>query len=188
MVKTVTLADGQPCKVRQLGLFELDGKGRDILGPYQYTLLMATGQLVTDEYDLRALDEIPQPPDKPASEIEPNTDEWEQLKEWETYQAALAHEKPRIESYEGYVNDIAGYILANCLDSADRNRVQTADDWDAVYSAALVEQLTERGISDTLRDTFPGFIWDFGDTGRADVNEGWQGEIVGAETMGARDD
>lgn len=150
------LSDGLECKVRQLGLFELDGKGREVLGVYRYSLLLATGQIVDDEYDLRALTYTPTPPDKPASEIQPNSPEWYQLRDWDTYRAALAHEKLRTESYEGYVNDIAQYILYNCVD--EPNRVVTEDDWNKVYLAALVPQLTEEGIAACLADTFQGFI------------------------------
>lgn len=154
----VTLNDGLSCKVRQLGLFELDGKGREVLGVYRYSLLLATGQIVDDEYDLRALDYTPTPPDKPANEIAPNSPEWFQLQDYETYRAALAHEKLRIESYEGYVEDIANYILENCVAPEDRNRLIEKEDWQKVYHAALVPQLTEEGLAQCLRDTFQGYI------------------------------
>lgn len=163
------LSDNEPCKVRQLGLFELDGKGREILGVYRYSLLLATGQIVEDEYDIRALDFIPTPPDMPTEEIRAGSPEWEQLKEWETYLAALAHEKLRIESYEGYVSDIAAYILSSCLAPEDRNRIITSEDWEKVYLAAIVPELTMEGVAACLRDTFYGLIWEFADIRRADT-------------------
>jgi hypothetical protein len=184
----VTLSDNQTCKVRRLGLFELDGVGREILGPYRYSLLLATGMVVEDTYDLRALTYTPTKPDKPANEIEQGSAEWFQLQDFDTYTAALAHEKLRIESYEGYVSDIAAYILNNCLSQDDRNRVINASDWDTVYTAAIVPQLTEEGIAATLRDTFPGFIWDYGDTRRADAVGQGESEIVGDSTMGNGND
>lgn len=156
MHKTITLSDNEPCRVRVLGLYELDNKGRAILGPYCYSILMATGQIKEDEYRLDLLDEIPKKPDKPENEIEPNSYEWYQLREWETYQAALAHESKRYESYEDHNSDIAHYILDNCLEPEDRNRVITPDDWRKVQAAAIVPQLTEEVIADTLRNTFPG--------------------------------
>lgn len=167
MYKTVILSDNLPCKIRPLGLFELDGKGREVLGVYRYSLLLATGQVVEDEYDIRALTYTPTPPDRPANEIEPNSPDWYQLQDFETYRAALAHEKLRIESYEGFVNDITAYILANCVAAADRERIVTPEDWDAVQLAALVPQLTEEGIAQTLRETFQGVIQEYGDFGRA---------------------
>lgn len=158
MFKKVILSDNQPCKVRVLGLFELDGVGRDVLGPYRYSLLMATGEVLEDEYDLQFIQEVPKKPDIPEDEIEQGSYEWHQLKEWETYQAALAHEKLRQESYEGYLSDIAQYILNNCLDENDRNRVIEPEDWHKIQSAAIVPRITEEAIADTLRSTFQGII------------------------------
>lgn len=159
---TIILSDGLPCKIRQLGLFELDGKGREVLGVYRYSLLLATGQIVEDDYDIRALTYTPTPPDKPANEIAPNSPEWYQLQDYETYRAALAHEKLRIASYEGYVNDIAAYILAHCVD--DPNRIVTAEDWNKVYQAALVPALTEEGVAACLRDTFQSYFSEYGNS------------------------
>ncbi len=127
-------------------------------------------------------------PDKAANEIEPNSPEWFQLQEFDTYTAALAHEKLRIESYEGYVSDIATYILNNCLSSDDRNRIIEASDWDMVYTAAIVPHLTEEGLSATLRDTFPGLIWEYGNTGRTDAIGQREGEDGGNSFMGVGDD
>lgn len=155
----IILSDNLPCKVRQLGLFELDGKGREVLGIYRYSLLLATGQIVEDEYDIRALDYTPTPPDKPANEIAPQSSEWYQLQDFETYRAALAHEKLRIESYEGYLNDIAQYILDNCLSEEDRRRIIEVDDWNKITQAALVPYLTEEGLRECLAQTFQGHLW-----------------------------
>lgn len=156
--RAITLSDGLPCHVRQLGLYELNGKGREILGPYRYSLLLATGQIVEDEYDLRALDYTPQAPDKPVGEVENGSIDWYDLQEYETYLAALAHEKLRIESYHGYVQDVIDYILANCVGEADRARIVTADDWDKIYQAALVPELTLEDITRCLGDVFRGFL------------------------------
>lgn len=154
-----TLSDGLPCKVRQLGLFELDDKGREVLGVYRYSLLLATGQIVEDEYDIRTLDYTPTPPDKPANEITHNSPEWFQLQDFETYRAALAHEKLRVESYEGYLNDIAQYILENCLAEEDRQRIIEVEDWNKITQAALVPYLTEEGLRECLAQTFQGHLW-----------------------------
>lgn len=158
MLHTVVLSDGEPCRVRQLGLFEIDGVGRQIVGPYRYSLLLATGAIVEDEYDLRALDEIPEPPDIPPNEIEAGSVEWYQLQEFSTYQAAMSHEKVRIESYQGYCQDITQYILERCLDPEDRQRVLTSDDWLVVYQAALCPELTMEVLSQVLADVFQGFV------------------------------
>lgn len=181
--KSITLSDNQPCKVRQLGLFELDGKGREVLGLYRYTMLSATGQFLEDEYVLPTDPaDIPVKPDKPINELTP--EEQEELRAFETYQAALLHEQKRVESYEGYVNDIAAYILANCLDPADRNRLQDADDWDRVHNAAVIPQLEMGGLARCLAETFPGFIQGYGYFGRDDVGGGRQGQSSSLEAVG----
>jgi hypothetical protein len=159
MLKTVILSDGLECKVRQLGLFELDGKGREVLGIFRYTLLLASGQFAEDEYDVRALTYTPTRPDIPIEDIKSNSPEWYQLQDFDTYTAALAHEKLRLESYEGFVNDITAYILTHCLSDEDRNRIISSEDWNAVYLAALVPELTIEGVADTLESTFQGYIW-----------------------------
>jgi hypothetical protein len=151
----VILSDGLTCKVRRLGLFELDGCGREVLGPYRYTLLSAMGVFLEDEYVIPTDPaDIPIKPDKPINELTP--EEQTQLREYETYVAALSHEKFRIASYEDRVNDIAEYILNSCLDPADRNRIVMQEDWERIYQAAVAEELTAEVIRDTLSNCFQG--------------------------------
>lgn len=155
MFKTVLLSDNEPCKIHCLGLFELDGKAQDILGPYRYQVLMATGQVMEDEYRLP-----PTPPEKPEVENpEQGSYEYGQLLEYETYQAAIAHEKLRLESAEDHSREIAAYILANCVSEEDQQRIVTEQDWRKVKEASIVPQLTEEVLADTLRQTFQGIIW-----------------------------
>jgi len=99
-------------------------------------------------------------------DCEQGSEEWYQLEEYETYLAALAHEKRRVESYHLYVEDVVTYILNNCISPEDRERIVTEDDWEKVYHAALVPELTMGVISATLRDTFQSFLWWSGDIGR----------------------
>lgn len=155
MLKVVVLSDGEQCRVRQLGLFELDGKGRDLIGPYKYTMLSVMGVFLEDEYILPTDPaDIPVKPDKPVNELTP--EEKEELLAYETYLAALAHEKERIKSYEDHVGDVAEYILSACLDPADRNRVVTQEDWEKIHVAAVTEELTAEVIRDTLSNCFQG--------------------------------
>jgi hypothetical protein len=121
-------------------------------------MLLATGDVVEDEY-------IPPPkppvkPDKPVEECEPNSYEYSQWREYNTYQAAIAYEQKRLESYEAYLSHVADYILTSCLQEADKQRVISPDDWRKVQAAATVPQLTEEVIADTLRATFQGVIWE----------------------------
>lgn len=158
MHKTITLSDNLPCQVRQLGLFELDNVTTEIIGPYKYSLLMATGQILEDEYDLRAFDTPPRPPDVEPSKIEPHSYEWYAQQEFETYQAAILHEQTRLDSYEARLRDISRYILEHCLSSDDRQRIITPDDYNAIYQAALTPLLTEEVLAEILSSTFQGII------------------------------
>lgn len=157
MFKTVILSDGQPCKVRVMGLYELGDMAPEIVGPYRYSMMLATGDIVEDEYIPPATP--PVKPDKPVEECEPNSYEYGQWQEYNTYLAAVAHEQKRTESYEDYLNWQANYIMTNCLEGDDKKRVVTLEDWRKVQTAALVPQLTEEVIADTLRSTFQGQIW-----------------------------
>lgn len=154
MHKTITLSDNLPCKVRVLGLYELDGKASEPLGPYRYSILTATGQILEDEYRLDTLTSVPQPPKTLPDDK--SSYEWLQQQEYDTYLAAIAHESKRLESYEIYLNEVSQYILLNCLESSDQSRVITPDDWRKVQSVALVPQLTEEVIADTLSGIFQG--------------------------------
>ena len=157
MHKTVLLSDQKPCNVRVLGLFELSDVAPEPLGPYRYSLLLATGDIVEDEYIFP--DKPPIRPDKPLDECEPNSYEYHQWQDYNTHQAALAHEKKRAADYERYLREINQYILENCLDEADQQRVIEPADWQKIQAAAMVPQLTEEVIADTLRNTFQGVIW-----------------------------
>lgn len=157
MQKTVILSDSQPCKIRVLGLFELSDVAQEPLGPYRYSLLLATGEVVEDEYIFPK--SPPAAPDKPLDECEPNDYEYHQWQEYNTYQAAIAHEKKRTIDYERYLREINRYILDNCLGEQDRGRIVDDTDWQKVQAAAIVPQLTEEVIAQTLRDTFQSLVW-----------------------------
>lgn len=163
MLKEIILSDGKPCEVRTLGLFELDGKAPEVLGAYRYSLILATGQVVEDEYNIYAWETPPKKPETPVEEIKQGTQEWDELTEYETYQAALAHEKRRLKSHEVRTETIATYILEHCLSDDDRVRIVEPEDWRKVYDAALVPQITEEAIAQCLRDTFQGVVWDLRD-------------------------
>lgn len=183
MLKVVVLSDGEQCRVRQLGLFELDGKGRDLIGPYKYTMLSVMGVFLEDEYILPTDPaDIPVKPDKPVNELTP--EEKEELLAYETYLAALAHEQKRLESYEGFVSDVAGYILEHCVNLEDRSRIVEASDWDTIHAAAVIPSLTMEGVAACLRDTFYGEVQESGDFRRfAGIGER-QGDDSGAEAVG----
>jgi hypothetical protein len=150
VLKEVELSDGAPCPVRMLGLFELDAVGPDIPGPYRYSILTYTGQVYEAEYEMPDT-----PPEKPdADEPEPNSLEWRQLQDHETYLCAVAHEETRARAIEEWLNNCAAYILEHCIDADDRARLVEPEDYQAVYAAATVPRLKLDDIETTLRQTF----------------------------------
>lgn len=138
----VILSDGEPCRVRRLGIFELDGVGPALVGPFRYTLKLASGQEVEEEYDISHITKPPQHPGVPENEIEERSPTWWALLEWQTYKAAVEHERKRIESINEYVKQVSAYIAENAISDRDRKRIVDDADWQAVYEAALVPQIT----------------------------------------------
>ena len=131
-----------------LGLFELDAVGPEIPGPYRYSILTYTGQVFEEEY------QIPEePPEKPGvEEPEPNSLEWRQLQDYETYLCAVAHEEARARAVEDWLNNCSVYILERCID--DPTRIVEPEDYEAVYAAATVPKLRMQDIEDALAYVF----------------------------------
>jgi hypothetical protein len=159
LLKTILLSDNQPCEARVLGLFELADNAPELLGGYTYTILTITGEMLTVEYDLRNPELKLNPPRIPDNtNPEPNTSDWHELKRWHIHQAALLHEKARLESYERHLAFIATYIVNHCLRGDDRQRIVTPDDYDELCRAVLVPQLTEEVLSRELDGFFQSIL------------------------------
>jgi len=152
--KEVTLSDGEPVKVRVLGLFELDAVGPAIPGPYRYQILTYTGQVYEAEYPLT--DEPPEKPDE--DKPEPGSIAWRELQDYETYLCALAHEETRAQAVEDWLNNCAEYILDHCVE--DATRLVEPEDYETVYAAACVPKLRmddiEAALAQTYRAEFAG--------------------------------
>lgn len=155
----VVLSDGQPCSVRRLGIFELDPIGTDLVGPFRYKFTLANGQEVEEEYDISRISTPPAHPGVPENEIVERSPQWWALLEWQTYKAAVEHERKRLESVTNYVTEVSGYIASSCLSPEDRNRIVDLEDWKLVYDVALVPQLTPDILAETFKKNF-GAIFD----------------------------
>lgn len=158
MKKTVVLSDGLPCEVRSLRLFELDDHVKlDVLGPYTYTVKMGSE---THEaiYDGREWEEPPQKPDIPENEIEPGSEAFFQLREYRLYNAWIEHEDRRIQDLARYCREIRNYIIDNCLEAEDAERIYDDGDWLRIHRAAMVPRVGEEEVAEVLRDTFPGYV------------------------------
>ena len=151
---TVQLSDGQPCEVRRLGIFELDVVGPTLVGPFTYKFKLANGESVEVEYDLNKITNPPQHPGVPENEIVEGTPQWHALLEWQTYKAAVQHEQKRLASAIGYVLEITKYIADHSIAHDDQQRIIDDADWQIVYEAALVPQLTYEVLAQTFKDHF----------------------------------
>lgn len=155
MKQEVILSDGKPCVVRQLGLFDLDGVGPELPGPFTYTYVLLDGSEVEKAYPLEDITIPPVPPDIPESGLVENTPSWHAMMEWQTYGAAVVYERyVRQPSITDYIEEVSAYIARNALDSDDIERLLTVEDWDAILEAALVPQLTAELLAQTFIDTF----------------------------------
>jgi len=150
----VVLSDGQPCSVRRLGIFELDPVLPKLIGPFRYTFTLANGQVVEEEYDISRITVPPAHPGVPEHEIVERSPQWWALLEWQTYKAAVEHERNRLQSVTSYVTEVSGYIASTCLSEEDRRRVVDLEDWKLVYHSALVPQLTPEILAKTFAENF----------------------------------
>lgn len=154
----VTLSDGGSCEVRTLGIFELDRIQREFLGPFTFEMTILGGSKKEVEYDISKYEEldrpIPEKPKTPQEELVLETEEWYQFRDWQLYQAALNHNRQRLESIAAYCDDVAAYIITHCVSPEDSIRIVTAWDWERVYKIALIPPITEKMIIQTLRDSF----------------------------------
>jgi hypothetical protein len=152
MTKTVIkLSTGDKIEVRRLGIFELDVLDPDPLGPFTYTGQTLAGE-VEIEYDGSGWEEPPPRPELDG-DPEPRSDEWMELREYEMYHAWIRHESKRMEAAASYHEQVAEYILSNCVNGG-RDKIITDEDWAKIHLAALVPQLTQEDVADALRNTF----------------------------------
>ena len=154
-ITEVYLSDGKPCEVRRLNVFDLDGVGPEVPGPFRYTYALSNGQIVDDSYDPSLRSTPPRHPGIPASEIEEGSPEYWDLLEFETHKAAIAHEvRTRLPTTVDFVWAISAFVVERCVNPIDRDRLVTAEDFDAVYYAAVVPTVTRALLAQCFRDHF----------------------------------
>ena len=154
----VTLSDGGPCEVRTLGIFELDIVRFAFLGPFTHKIKVLGGSEKEAEYDISKYEElgrpVPQLSSKPEHELKENTQEWYEHRDALLHSAALLHNRRRLEAVSEYCDDVVAYILAESISQEDVRRIVVDSDWEKIYVAALVPQVTEELIIETLRSTY----------------------------------
>lgn len=155
MKQEIILSDGQPCVVRQLGLFDLDGAGPELPGPFTYKYTLLNGREIEEVYPLENITIPPVPPDVPQEGLVEGTPNWHAMIEWQTYKAAVAYERNvRHPAISDYVLAMSSFIVHQAVGLDDVPRIQTVEDWDAIYRAAVVPQITVELLAQTFIDTF----------------------------------
>jgi len=190
-VKTIILSDNQPCNITPLGLYDAIDIDIEVPGVFQYTILTATGSVLTAEWDLRSpsiRNDPPRPPNIPIAEIEQGSQDWFILKTWEIHQAAIAHEQTRLDGYETYLKAIEQLVMERCVKPEDRQRFATIADYEKLFTAALIPQITEEALEAELTRFFQGSVWrTFYPQG---LVRGWEAqlnEVVGEVGVSERD-
>ncbi len=155
----VTLSDGEPCKVLRLSVFGLDGVGPELPGPFRYFYEIGIGgsnpQRVEDSYDTSARSKPPKHPGIPREEIIPESPEWWDLLEFETYKAAVAYEViARLPTAIEYVRKVSKFIVDNCISPDDVIRIVTKEDFRKIYRAACVPQITRALLAESFKQHF----------------------------------
>jgi hypothetical protein len=161
MREVVTLSDGAECNIRVLGLFELQNEvaPEEEPGPFAYSFEVMGGEVVRKTYDAEDFANPPPKPSIPREEAtKENSQPWFAWQEWDTYQAALAHQQQQLILAEKYAKDVAAYIMTHCLEEEDRSRIVTEEDWQKVYRAAMIPTVTEEDIEAALSRIFQGYV------------------------------
>lgn len=152
------LSDGQPVEVRRLRFLELEDEVPYLdPGLYIHTY-MVEGHPQRVAYGFEDYAEIPERPKTPFAEAQPDSYETALWDQYHLYRAVLTHEHKRSALREQYLVDCARYILANCIKSADRERIVAPGDYDSVYRLALCPEVTEEDIIACLATTFQGYV------------------------------
>lgn len=154
MPDDVVLSDGKECHVNTLGIFDIDSIPLPNLGPFTYKMRMVTGAEKDVELDLSLYEEFPEKPDIPESEIVEGSPAWYKLREWQLIQAALIHNRLRVESAHDYAEQVLNLVLEACVDKADISRIKTIEDFHKITWAALVPPLSREMLSLSLRTSF----------------------------------
>lgn len=138
-----------------MGAFELDNVPKNLPGPYTVTILFANGTVYEQPFDLSE----PRPqPDKPFELCDKSEVAYWDWQEYYRYQEGLLHLQKQHEAYCDYCERVAAYIRANCILTEIDFTLITADDWRAIYHAAICPQVTMEDIAAAMRHSFRGRV------------------------------
>ncbi len=152
-VTTILPSDQKPIDVKVVPLYALDHIGPQDIGDFHYKIRTLLGEIFDQQYNLAA--RLENPPPEPGPDED--DDVWKRT-EWERFLAALAHNQKRHELDEQRALNQAREIIARCVKPEDRDRLITLADYDAVYEAAVPEEVAGEDIAQVLREFFPGAV------------------------------
>jgi hypothetical protein len=150
----IVLSDGKECHVETLGIFELDSVPLPHMAMFTYDMEMITGDVKQVELDLSRYETLPEKPDVEEHELVEGTPAWYKWREWQLVQAALLHNRLRVEAAHEYCEKIKYLILDKAIAAEDIPRIKTIEDWRKVCWAALVPPLERKHLAEILRSTF----------------------------------
>lgn len=148
---TIVFSNGTLADIEKLGLFELDRLKPEPMGPFTYKTTILDKEYDV-EFRLDHWDNMPEKPDIPESEIEPDSREADELKTWKLYQAALEHERKRKRQMVDFLNRVVEFIIERHSDLIPH--IKTQEDWEKLYEAVLVEPVTADLLTRILKETY----------------------------------
>ena len=159
--------------VRRLTLFELDVKVPYLpSGPYTYTVHYA-GRDYEETFDMSRPRKKPDTPLEEA-ELDQRSPAFYLWREWLRWREALLHYSRQYEASDEHCQKVRKYILENCLEEGDLEKLVSVEDYRLVYHAALCPQVTKGDIERIIRSSFRAEF-----DGRNDILNVYSEEISG---------
>lgn len=161
MPEGILPCDGQPIQVRRLRFLELNDRvSFDDPGPYIHAYA-AGNRILEEPYTLADFEnEDVRPPEITEAEAKERGDETalDQWERWHLFKAVVRQAEVQSEYMVEYVKRCARYILANCIDPEDRQRVVTPAGYRLIYELGVPLEAREEDFEAELASTFPGFM------------------------------
>lgn len=148
----VTLSNESTIQVKRLGLFELDANvGKPPTDYYTIEQELPGGKVHRQFYDVSY--DRPKP-DTPIDECQEGSSDWWDWQEYYLWQKGLLFYREQMNALSEYFANIEAYILANCVAEDDRNLIETWQDFDKVYQAALPNLPTVEDLEAVANSVF----------------------------------
>lgn len=152
--RTVMLDDGEPCRVRILGLFETRHLPMDWDVPFTYEIVSHTGKVYNVKFPFYEYAEEPKQPTTPRHEAAEKTRAYDDWRTYDLYQAAKLHYEEMERRLRQYLDALTDHIMARCLSADDARRVTTLRDMEKIREAALTRPVSKEVLQEVLKTQF----------------------------------